>query len=418
MPGNAHYPFEHLSPTRRRTVIAAHAGFVLTGVITTLLGPLLPIFTARWSLTDAQAGEFFAAQFVGALLGTLFSGRIVRSVGTGRALFAGYAAVGAGLATLPFGSAHTALIAVFIYGVGLGITIPTTNLLISDTFPERRASALSILNLAWGLGAVLSPPLLTRSIAHLGLVLPLGLLALLLWATGISFLLVPGEGTTRTSEDQPVVNDVSRFTTAIVAITGSITFLYVGTEGAISGWATTYLLRVTTKGYLASAMAPTLFWAALLSGRFLTPFTLKRISADRLTLLGSGLGLAGIGMILLSSSATLIFLAIFLCGLGFAPIFPTTIAQFSERVGGSATRLAGIVFASGALGGAAIPGLVGRVSSGFESLRAGLAVTAVAGLLMLTAQFVLMRRFAQKWPVARSGRDEQWSVKNLQGRAS
>jgi fucose permease len=156
-------------------------------------------------------------------------------------------------------------------------------------------------------------------------------------------------------------------------------------------------LRVTAKGYLASAMAPALFWAALLSGRLFTPFILKRIRADSLTLLGSGLGLASIALVLLSSNAKLIFTAVFLCGLGLAPIFPNTIAQFSERIGGSATRLAGIVFAMGALGGAAIPSLVGRVSSGFESLRAGLVVAGVTGLLMFVAQVVLTRLFVPKW---------------------
>jgi len=33
-----------------------HAGFALTGVLTTLLGPVLPALSARWRLDDAQAG--------------------------------------------------------------------------------------------------------------------------------------------------------------------------------------------------------------------------------------------------------------------------------------------------------------------------------------------------------------------------
>src|SRR5271168_1605548 len=51
----------------------AHLGFVLTGVVNTLLGPILPIITRTWHLDDAQAGRLFAAQFLGAILGTLAS---------------------------------------------------------------------------------------------------------------------------------------------------------------------------------------------------------------------------------------------------------------------------------------------------------------------------------------------------------
>src|SRR5260370_7418855 len=61
----------------RWLIKAAHAAFVPTGMVTVLLGPMLPTLSARWSLNYAQAGSLFTAQFVGATLGTCFSGIIV-----------------------------------------------------------------------------------------------------------------------------------------------------------------------------------------------------------------------------------------------------------------------------------------------------------------------------------------------------
>ena len=57
-------------PHPRAATAVVHAGFVVTGIVTTLLGPLLPILIARWSMSDARAGLFFTLQFCASILGT------------------------------------------------------------------------------------------------------------------------------------------------------------------------------------------------------------------------------------------------------------------------------------------------------------------------------------------------------------
>ena len=72
------------SPARTgsRTGILAvmFAGFVLSGIATTIIGPMLPIFIRRWGLDDAQAGIFPMLQFFAALVGTLASFGVVRYI--------------------------------------------------------------------------------------------------------------------------------------------------------------------------------------------------------------------------------------------------------------------------------------------------------------------------------------------------
>lgn len=373
-----------------RIVIAAHIGFVFTGAITTLLGPLLPAFTARWSLTDSQAGHLFVTQFVGALLGTLLSGRIAKGLGTMRALGLGYLAVGAGITALAFGSATSSLFAVFTYGMGLGVTIPITNLFVSDLFPQRRAAALNILNLAWGLGAVLSPPILTRLILRFDLFWPLLGLGFFVFLVAVYFgVIAPEVPTVKTSAGRALSENRGIGFNRIVVMTCLLAFLYVGTENAISGWISSYMLRITTAGYAASAMAPSVFWGALLFGRLITPVVLRKLSGDRIVLAGLLIALVGTGMILGLSTYSLLLVAVVLCGFGLAPVFPTTIARFSERLGPAASGVAGIVFAMGAIGGATIPGLVGRVSTELGSLRAALLIPAIASSLMIALQLGL-----------------------------
>ena len=55
----------------------AHATFVPIGIVTVLLGPLLPMLSARWSLNYSQAGSLFTAQFLGSTVGVFVSGVIV-----------------------------------------------------------------------------------------------------------------------------------------------------------------------------------------------------------------------------------------------------------------------------------------------------------------------------------------------------
>ena len=61
---------------QRYLLVLLFAGFVLTGLEITLTGPLMPQFIARWSLSDSQAGIFFAVEFSGSLAGVWLSSLI------------------------------------------------------------------------------------------------------------------------------------------------------------------------------------------------------------------------------------------------------------------------------------------------------------------------------------------------------
>src|SRR5438876_12331853 len=61
--------------------VLVHAAFVLTGVMRTLLGPMLPILSARWTLSDSQAGSLFTAPFATSYLGVAISSLMVHRYG-------------------------------------------------------------------------------------------------------------------------------------------------------------------------------------------------------------------------------------------------------------------------------------------------------------------------------------------------
>src|SRR5690348_12160233 len=80
--------------------------FVPIGVVTVILGPMLPELSSRWSLNYAQAGSLFTVQFAAATFGVALSGLMIRRAGYRLAITLGLAATGIGVCALTAQSWH------------------------------------------------------------------------------------------------------------------------------------------------------------------------------------------------------------------------------------------------------------------------------------------------------------------------
>jgi len=98
-----------------------------------------------------------------------------------------------------------------------------------------------------------------------------------------------------------------------------------------------------------------------------------------------GLTLALLGGIALVSAhnIALIITGSFFAGVGLASIFPISVSLFPRWFAESSRRASGAVFASGNLGGAVLPWIVGVVSTHSGSLRLALFVPLVSVAAML-----------------------------------
>lgn len=381
---------------RKRSAAVLHASFVLSGVITTLLGSLLPVLAVRWSLSDAQSGYLFAAQFTGSIAGVGLSSLLMPRWGFGRTLVVAFALISAGAATLMSGPWLAGLSAVFAYGAGLGLSIPATNLCVSDLYPDRRAAALSFLNMAWGVGAVAGPGLTALALRdHHTPLLMLALSAASALAA-IAFASLGHSGRAPVAQPASEMGGASAHTggKALLAAAALMFFLYVGTENAVNGWVGTYAKRLTASGGSDWLLAPACFWAALLAGRGLVPLALRRMTERWLSFAGLLVAGCGIALILAAGTRGAVFLGALLSGLGLAPIFPITIADLSHVFGRRASRVAGATFAMAGLGGATIPWLVGVLATNGGSLRLALGVPLICIAAMLAVQGSSSRKAA------------------------
>src|SRR5438128_284952 len=157
------------APSHRNLLILLFAGFVLSGIATTIIGPMLPIFIKRWSLDDGQAGLFSTIQFLAALGGTLASSAIATWWGYKPPLVLGYALMGGGLACLNANTHAVALAATASFGLGYGLITPGTNLFVAELGGAKSASLLNQLNFAWGAGAMTCSALMALAVKRNGL---------------------------------------------------------------------------------------------------------------------------------------------------------------------------------------------------------------------------------------------------------
>ncbi len=360
-----------------------HFSFLLTGIATTMMGVLLPWLITHWSISDAQAGSLFSAQFVSSFLGSLAYGWIARRLGNKHTAILGLTILAVGV----FGLAVTAwplpLALVATYGFGLGIALPATNLLVAALSGERRAAALNLLNFSWTLGAVTSPLLFVFLLQrrHLSLWFALTTFAAVVLASAVLLSLCEAPSAASSSIDEPTSPGHPAILTWV--LTGLLLFLYVGIENGVPGWAPLFGLRQHLLSETSVAFALALYWGALLLGRLAASFLWR--NATPRTVISYSLGTAFTGVLLIAagSSSLTLYLGLALTGAGLAAVFPTVVAVFSTQATGKLKPVAGILFAAAGLGGAGLPYLIGLLSSHGYGLRAGLWITAAAALAML-----------------------------------
>ena len=105
--------------SNRKLILAGQIAFLPTGILTTLLGPMLPILIARWAINDSQAGNLFLVQFLASLAGVQLSGVLLARWGFRPPFLLGLLMMACGIGTIYLGSLWLGMVSVATYGLGL-----------------------------------------------------------------------------------------------------------------------------------------------------------------------------------------------------------------------------------------------------------------------------------------------------------
>ena len=375
---------------RKRTGLIAllSAGFILTGFPTIIAGPILPVFISRWNLSDSQAGLFFTVQFASSLAAVWITTGLTAWRGYRPGLVIGYLLTGVGLALLNAPTHGVALLAVALYGMGYGLVVPPTNLAGAEA---GGAGVVSLLNFAWGIGAVACAPLLSVSLRHHSLTTFLSILAAVAIALAVAFLFAALPERHHAKSRDAAKSQASIPSVQMTAAVATLFFLYVGSEAGLGGWAAEQLKRLVGHTTELTTMTPLFFYAGLMVGRGFASLLLPRIGSLRFIVAALSLAVVGTVIIILTRDPRFAIVGFAIAGLGCSTIYPIYISWFSHWYGSAARRLGGVVFSMASLGGSAIPWLVGFVSTKANSLPIGFLVPLV-GVFMMAALVTLLRK--------------------------
>jgi MFS transporter, FHS family, glucose/mannose:H+ symporter len=391
-----------------------HFDFLLTGMVMTFLGPMLPILSARWSITDEKSGSLYFVQFFTSMFGMLLSNTLVQRLGYRTTFMLGLALMSCGMVLLGSGPYAAGIVSVAIMGFGYGITTPAGNLRTAELDPERSAAALNVINAVWGIGAMSSPFLLAiAQRAHRPAWFLYGT------AAGLVALLI-ALALVRFNPDHRAISGDSHGPTGPfrisrrVLLIGGLFFIYVGTETSFGAWVATYAHRLSPADRTWWAVIPSFYWGALLVGRSVAPLVLRRKSAVVVAIGDLSIALLGGAALAFARGASMVVVGSVLAGLGLASIFPISVSLLPRWFGATVRRVSGPVFGCGNVGGAVLPWVVGVISTHSGSLRLGFFVPLFGVAAMLA--FYAAQTQAQKRPTPPSGSGRGWKREDLHDR--
>ena len=327
-----------------------------------MLGPSVTALRRQVHVGVGTIAWLFAATSAGYLLGSLASG-ILYDRRYGHRLYAAsiFVAV-ACFAVIVSTSSFVVLAAAFAVG---GVAMASVDVGGNTLLVWQRAGAvgpfMNALHLCFGVGALIAPILVNRSLAWHG-----NLRLAWLVLAGVAALAVLWLGSCRAPEHAEAkqaarAGELVFTDDRLVGIVAFFFVLYVGLEIGFAGWIHTYAEEIRLGSANTVSAVTTLFWVAFTLGRLGAvgvarrhrPSTILR-TVSVLTVVASG------ALVVANGRAAGVWVGTALFGLAVAPQFPTMIAFAEEHLTltGSATSW---FFGASAIGGFVFPWLIGKL---------------------------------------------------------
>lgn len=383
------------SPEVARLQASAWAGIFVFGIVMAILGALLPSLFERIGFGAGAAGNLFLTMNFSMLVTSLCFGPLVDRFGF-KALLAVSALLVAGAFLLLSRATSYGLVlaAAVVLGIGGGGLNGGTNALTSDLHEgEKRASALNVLGIFFGFGA-LSIPFLIGTLRDV-----LGLDKILWLATGLA--LVPFVIYTvlrfpkaKQAQGFPLREAAPIVRSPLLWLAALILFFQSGNEFTVGGWISTYLENTFGFGPGPAALVLAGYWAAVMAGRLVSSRLVHKVGNERLILGSAALALVAAALMAFAPSGAAAAAGAVAIGLGFAAIYPTTLAIVGGRFAAFTGTAFSIVISVGLVGGMLAPWLAGKIAEA-SSLRRGLVIP-VFNCAMIVVLTTLLARQTRK----------------------
>ena len=378
-------------------ILITRVAICIFAVSQTMLSPLITQIGAAFGLGLGGSGFLFTAYYISNIFFCLVTGRIIAVIGKRTAMKAGLIFY----ALVTFAFAHTysfAIACVFISCMGaLATFIEAVGMdLVDDMSPVDAASNLTMTHGIAGIGMI-------GGVVYSGLMLNAGydwrtiytMMSVAVGAVAVVFCIVRFP-----KMHQSAAGGLAElkhwFTRRELYPTYLALFLYVGAEGAVTGWMATFM--TTTLGYssLLASLGTAAIWTVVTVGRIVcaglvgTRYTVRALVSFLCTVCVIGILLtAGVTM------PILFWVALLLVGAGLSALWPL-IASTALDAGNNGGTVMSLILFFGYFGAAVIPYLIGLIGDAAGLRMALIASAIVFAALGLVVRFVMPRSVSEK----------------------
>jgi len=386
------------SRRKMNLLILAYVAFVALGMPVSLMGVAWPTLRAELSLPLDALGLLFISSTIGYLISSFIIARLISRFGIGSLLV--FSCLLSAVAFIGYTIAPSWAIIIIMGafgGFGSGVMDAGLNTYLAAEYNEGQ---MQWLHASFGIGATLSPLIMTASLALFTSWRPAFIfVSIVMVIMAICFVFTlsawkrPKRHSTGAAESEATELGLMDYHTSlwktllrmITWVSILLFLLYTGAEYTLGSW--TYTLFTEGRGVspqLAGLWAGG-FWATFTIGRILAGLYAHRIRLN--TMMNAAFGLALVGSLLFwwNPIAWVGVAGVFIVGFAMAPIFPGLVSSTGQRVGPHhAGNTIGIQISAAGLGGALLPSLAGFLAEriSLETIPVMLSVS-LLGLLIL-----------------------------------
>lgn len=349
-------------------LIIIYISFISLGLPDGLLGSAWPSMFKGLSVPLHYAGIISMIIAAGAVVSSLFSGKIINRTGTGNITLVSVFMTSVALIGFSFSREFMSLC---FWAIPLGLGAGTVDSALNNYVAlHYKAKHMNWLHCFWGVGASIGPLIMsaylvngttwTQGYRTIGIIQFCLVIVLL-----ISLPLWSKNGAQKHQEITKTNKPVS--SRVLLGIPGLkqmliVFFCYCTIEAVTGLWGSSYLVTRRNISPENAARWIALFYTGITAGRFISGFLSFKLTNRQMVRLGQCIIACGIASLFLPLNAIL-SVVFFVIGLGCAPIFPSLIHETPENFGSNYSQtIIGLQMSSAYIGVTIMPPLFGRLA--------------------------------------------------------
>jgi fucose permease len=343
-----------------RQTASYYLAFFSFGLIAAMLGPALPFLAVHAGASISEASVLFIAGALGFFLGSNIAGLLYDRVKGNPVVALALTMTGTAFFFIPISKSILQIFLLLIFnGIGAGMVVVGSNTLLVWVRTKNLAPWMNGMHLLNGIGAFLSPLIITFSITQTNdVIIAYRVNGVIFLLAAIFILLTPSP---KIREKLSTDFKFSRKAIISIILISASALLYVGTEVSFSGWIFSYTREILNSSNKTAGIMTSFFWGSITLGRGISITLSRKLNPEKILIIDLLGSISGISFILLfSDSAVTIAAGTIIFGISMGSFFPNLLA-FTEKYIGITGRVNGFIFTSTALGGMSLPFLSGQL---------------------------------------------------------